>query len=253
MKSKQKLNTKVRIKKKHSKKLLVLPVLFFVIVAGISYVKYRDLRGARADTSDFADISSPQCDRLTPTRHNFGIVGLNGTQMNFASNPCLLAEIRKFRNYDIYVGANYPSAGCRARGAYRPYHCGTVAAEYNLQIIDFLRLRPGAIWIDVEDGTNGTIFGNSQYDNQLFLKGMRDRIRRDGRTVGFYSNQSNWTVITGNWRHDSWSWYATGRSSSSAARAYACNNRRTFGGGTNLYAQYVVGSVQTGQDWNVRC
>jgi len=251
MKSKQKKpKSKVKFKLKTPRLLIILPILLLLTGGLLFAYNAKKSRDAAADNAPFVDISSPQCGNLTSTRHNFGIVGLNGSQLNFNANSCLLREIAKFRNYDLYVGTNYPSAGCRARGAYTPYACGQEAAKYNLQIINFNRLRPGAIWIDVEENTAGNIFGNSQSDNTEFLRGMRDGMQRSGKLIGFYSNVGMWNTITGGWRHDRFTWYGTGRSTASGARSFC---RTSFGGGTNLYVQYVVGGVQNGQDWNVHC
>lgn len=228
--------------------------MILVLALGSFYaIRARRATNARAEArytrrSHFIDISSPQCDRLDSiNRRDFGIVGLNGTGLNYRVNPCLNREIAKFNHYDLYVGANYPSQGCRDRGITTPYACGSDVAAFDLYLIVYNHYHPGAIWIDIEENSEGNLFGSSQSDNREFIKGMRDKFRQNGRRVGVYSNSGMWSTITGNWHHDSMNWYATGRRNAGDARRY-CNNG--FGGeSNNVYVQYVNGN----QDHNEGC
>lgn len=225
-------------------KLLVLLALVFVL-GGYTY--FRVSRAATPYTN-FVDISSPQCSSLEGKKfQQFGIVGLNGTYMNFGTNPCLLNEVRLFAAYDLYVGANYPSGPC---GNISPYDCGRKAGQYNLDVIRWYSLRPTKLWIDVETGPG--IPWSTPANNWNFLSGMHS-VLKTKYAVGFYSNQNMWQQVTGNIdlsqkiTGGSLNWYATGRTNEAEARSF-CNVR--FGNSLNQYVQYVYANKV---DFNVAC
>lgn len=223
-----------------------------LIVVGIATVlgRYAYFRISRAATpyTNFLDISSPQCNSLAGKQfQQFGIVGLNGTYMNFGTNPCLMQEVSLFANYDLYVGANYPSGPC---GNISAYDCGRKAGQHNLDLIRWFSLRPTKLWIDVETGPG--IPWSTPANNWSFLLGMYDTMKPK-YTVGFYSNQNMWQQITGGIdlsqkaTSGTWNWYATGRTSAADAKAY-CGVR--FGNAPNQYVQYVLNNTW---DMNVAC
>ncbi len=193
-------------------------------------------------TRSFIDISSPQCGSLARIgNYTYGIVGLNGTWMNFGINGCVGAEVSHFRTYDLYVGANYPSSECRNLS---PYDCGRKAASFDLGLISMNRLRPRMLWIDVETG-RGIPWSNTG-SNWSFLRGLEDGLRRGNYSIGYYSTDGMWRSVTGGQRVSNSVWYATGKNNARDAKA-SCN--KSFGGRRPTYVQYI----QNGLDTNVRC
>ncbi len=227
----------------------ILTAVCVIAAVGYFVVQYSFAGGKTAKQYDtkgvpFIDISSPQCGRLNSIgNYNYGIVGLNGTYMNFGINPCLNAETRHFRTYDVYVGANYPSSQCPR--SMSPYDCGRKAASFNLGVINNIaRINPRAFWIDVESGHG--IPWSTQVNNRNFLKGLHDGMQRGLRFAGYYSTDQMWRQITGNMPFNGSAWYATGATNSRDAKA-KCG--KSFGGKKALYVQYVKYNL----DYNVRC
>lgn len=214
-----------------NKKLLGLVIVIAFIVVGGTILGLSNALVA----DDFVDISSPQCGNngIIGARNQFGIVGLNGTYMNFGTNACVVEQTRLFSSYDLYVGANYPSGHCAGISA---VDCGKKAAQHNLNLIKFLGLKPGRIWIDVETGPNIKWSSNTN-DNNAFLLGLYAGMYESYKTIGYYSNQSMWQSITGGAAlGGAGNWYATGRTNPTDALTY-CN--LTFGGAPTTYVQYV--------------
>ncbi len=191
----------------------------------------------------FIDISEPQCGRLKSIgRYNYGIVGLNGVRMAFAKNPCLKKELRHFKTYGLYVGANYPSRHCSAK--LTPYQCGQKAGKYDLKLMR--NLSPDSIWIDVESGPG--IPWSTPANNSAFVSGLYNTLKPRATTVGFYSNKSFWKEIMGNQTYaNAVNWYAFG-SKNGHTTDYLCKSEQ-FGGGTNVYVQWVENNL----DHNASC
>lgn len=225
---------------------IMLPLLVVMLFAiGGTYMLVAGKAKSRNNT--FIDISSPQCKRLKSIgRRDFGIVGLNGTELAFAKNKCLTKEVRLFDAYDVYVGTNYPSAHCSA--SLTPYKCGLKAAKYNLKLAKKYNLHPGAYWIDVEPGER--VPWSTPENNVGFIRGMYDGLRKEASMVGYYSNKELWNQVTGGMKSKAPNWYAAGKKvelrDGQAVRDF-CD--RSFSGGPTIYVQYVKNDL----DYNLVC
>ncbi len=230
--------------------------LFFVVVfsvAGVTYLVASHADPITASTS-VLDVSSPQCGVLGSIgHHNFGIVGVNSTAADFSSNPCLASEVHHFSGYSLYTAANYPSSYCLSHGIRDPLSCGRHAASFAMGHAGATGVSRNAAgwWVDVE--TQGG-WGGNQGANQQFLLGMWEQLSTSGKTVGFYSTQSQWSHIVGNWRSNhSPTWYATGIKSTSTPRGITGYCRNRFTQGSIKYVQYINTGRGGGIDVNVRC
>jgi hypothetical protein len=220
-------------------------VLLLVVTVIAVFGAYRIQSSHAASRVTFIDISEPQClhKQYKKLPHgDFGIVGLNGTVLDFRRNPCLTSELHKFNSYDLYIGMNYPSAGCSSNLS--PYKCGIKAAKYNLSLMK--NMHPTALWIDIEDGPG--IQWSRVSKNNDFVSGMYNTLKKKGVPVGFYSNEMYWKRIMGNKRFDNQiNWYAVGDRGDHTIE-YLCNNN-SFAGGTNVYVQYLIDNL----DHNASC
>lgn len=184
----------------------IAPLLVVAVVAAIG--TYLIVSSNAYSSKPFIDISSPQCGARMKQipKQEYGIVGLNGTRMAFATNPCWKSQVKRFKSYDLYLGANYPSAHCSSK--LTPYKCGQKAARYDL--VKAKNHSPGAYWIDVESGPG--IPWSTQANNLSYIKGMYDELRAKGKQVGIYSNAKFWDEITGGGRLEGSPaiWYAAG-------------------------------------------
>lgn len=220
--------------------LLVFSVVIMAIVGAYFVV------GSHADPqkTSFIDISSPQCGHTggLGTRH-FGIVGLNGTRLDFNRNACLNTELKHFSSYGLYVGSNYPSVHCSSRLS--PTQCGRKAALYDLHLA--AHLHPVSWWIDVETGPD--IPWSTPQNNTAFLRGMYDELKTSGLPVGFYSTQDLWNQITGGAHFNTLNWYATGHHGNLTKSSFRSYCAKSFGGGNNVYVQFIIGSI----DYDVPC
>jgi len=227
---------------------LVIPIVIAIAASGYLIINSSfagtKVARIREDRTPFIDISSPQCSRLNSIGYyNYGIVGLNGTYMNFGINPCLNAEVKHFRSYDVYVGANYPSHQCPRNMS--AYNCGRKAASFNLGVINNIaRIRPRAFWVDVESGP--AIPWSTQTNNRAFLNGLREGMQRGLSFAGYYSNESMWNQITGNMQFSGAAWYATGAGNAKDAQKKCTKG---FGGKRAYYVQYIKSNL----DHNTRC
>jgi hypothetical protein len=223
---------------------ILLPLVVVLLIAiGGTYM----LVSSQARSTAFIDISSPQCGSMRSIGHySFGIIGLNGTKLNFASNPCAGEQIKRFSQHDFYVGANYPSKSCSSK--LTPRQCGIKAAQYDLKLASRYR-GAGAYWIDVESGPGIPWSTNS--NNVSFLRGMYDTLKAHSSLVGFYSNDYYWSQITGNTKifRNAPLWYAAGQKSQLGSRSVSSFCRESFGGGKVLYVQYVSNNL----DHNITC
>jgi hypothetical protein len=191
----------------HVDLLIILVVLAAISLVGIhTYHHVFPTVQASSGNASIIDISSPQCNGSKVIsgigKHSFGIVGLNGTGLDFALNPCLKSEVALFYAYDLYVGTNYPSADCPS--SLSAYKCGVKAADFDLWIIS-ASLHPSGLWIDVESGSG--IPWSSQANNRAFLNGLYNTLSSN-YVVGYYSNYYGWNSITGNMKINSSIWYA---------------------------------------------
>ena len=197
----------------------------------------------------FIDISSPQCNSLATIGHqDFGIVGLNGTKLDFETNPCLSQELSLFNNYSLYVGSNYPSNKCPS--TISPYQCGQLAGQYDVQAIANAKItKKNEIWIDVEGlpGSGDIPWSKNPVENQGFLLGMYTQLTNAGYPVGFYSNSGYWSAVTSNTKHTMANWYPIGPGTVTQALNNCTSN--TFAGAKNIFIQYVENNI----DHNVSC
>jgi hypothetical protein len=229
-------------------------LLFFVAILGGIVGTYFIVAGhANPVSSQFIDVSEPQCDVLTKIgHHDYGIVGLNGTKLDFAVNPCVRQEVKHFDTYDLYVGTNYPSAHCSEK--LTAYACGVKAGKFDLKVASKYNLRPGAWWIDVEAGQG--ISWTDTHSNTMFLKGMAVALRKNSAPVGYYSNKSHWAQITGNARLKGPKWYAAGEKNKlSAGQSVHDFCKLKLGGNRPIYVQFVKndGGLDDKLDYNITC
>ncbi|MDL2363187.1 MAG: hypothetical protein QFB86_02270 [Patescibacteria group bacterium] len=223
----------------------LLPMVV-VITAALGGVYF--MVASHADSNDpFIDISSPQCNDLKQIPHqDRGVVGINGTELAFAKNPCLRRETRKFDSYSLYVGTNYPSAHCPS--SMTPRQCGKKAGKYNVKLARSLSF--GKWWIDVEKG-DGITWSPNQQDNVEFLQGMIDAMDNSTHPVGFYTTPEHWRSIVGDAGFQREMWYATGQHSADAARRY-CN--KSIGHNHTFMVQYVISQYGLAElDKSVHC
>ena len=232
--SKRRKTSLVQKAKAHRKITAALAVCLIALV-GVLLMRF----SSAAVYDNVPDISSPQCGNngIVNGRRNFGIVGLNGTYMNFGTNPCVREQANLFLSYDVYVGANYPSSHCAGKSAFA---CGQAAAQHNLNLMSFLALKPTRVWIDVETGPK-IKWSSDKNQNNAFFFFFYSGINAQHALIGHYSNQQMCQSITrGANLGGSGNWYATGRTNPTDALAY-CGMQ--FGGAANIYVQYIENGV----------
>ena len=229
--------------------LLAIAVVIMVAIAGIGYMVASHADPTNAHVG-FIDISSPQCIHGSSStivsgygHYRFGIVGLNGTGLEFRSNPCLHNELSHFDSYALYVGTNYPSPSCPGLN---PYQCGQKAGQDDIN--KMAGLHPSSVWIDVEPGINVT-WSHNPTNNAQFLIGMYNKLHAGQHAyVGFYSNHNLWQEVAANKIHlNTYLWYAAG-----VTNNWQASCRANFGGDSKvLYVQYE--KVLYGQDYDRQC
>lgn len=168
------------------------------------------------------DVSYPQCGSALPASGSFGIVGVtNG--LAFSANPCLASQWQwaaaqpsspalyttpanpapTSSHYWPTSGASDPALCVDATSTTDPgcaYDYGWHAAA------DALSTATAAVgagasrapwWLDVETGNT---YNGDGVSNAADLQGMIDYLRGHGvPSVGFYSTDYQWNVITGGW------------------------------------------------------
>ena len=160
------------------------------------------------------DVSYPQCDTGMPSGSAFMIIGLNGGRP-FTLNPCFFDQYlgASPRPHAIYINTAYPlvlanrlttACGNTAprgldSGATSAWVIGCSEAEADLAAVNTLprELRPSEWWLDVEVGN---AWDDNQVANQWVIRGVIDRLQRDGLAVGIYSAVFMWNqVVSEGW------------------------------------------------------
>jgi len=163
------------------------------------------------------DVSYPQCRKMPPSQHAFGIVGVNDGRAD-TTNPCLAAEIAWARNssgatrqpkVSFYVNTGDPGNlkvtdwpannydPISGRGVADPYGAcagrddracawqfGRNMAELDARTRGISRPGRYRWWLDVETITS---WESSTRNNRADLEGMVAYFHRIGITVGIYS------------------------------------------------------------------
>ncbi len=230
------------------------------------------IRAARGSTAGY-DISWPQCGRSYPANPAFGIVGVNAGIV-FSPNPCLASELAWAggASAQLYANTGNPGPALSTHwpvGQTNPKGCATsnpdtadcaydygynaAADSYGDAVAAFKTLglaqspAGSAWWFDVETSNS---WRTDVSLNVAALSGAVDYLRTVAKvaTIGFYSTQYQWNVITSG--TDAFlankSWVAGARSARGAAAD--CVGTGFTGGGVAL-AQYPSG----GFDADLRC
>ncbi len=229
--------------------------------------------GPEATTSEIGyDISWPQCGAPYPSNPAFGIVGVNAGIV-FSPNPCLASELvwAGGARAGLYANTGNPGPALSKHwpvGQTSPRICDPANTDtadcaydygYNAAADSFsdaaaafnalgLTESPASSswWLDVETQNS---WRSDVALNVASLQGATRYLSSVGvATIGFYSTQYQWNIITGgtNAFAGNASWVA-GASDAGAATAN-CAGRGFTGGGVAL-AQFVVDSF----DANVSC
>ena len=235
-----------------------LVVVLFVAIFAVAGVGY--LVASHADpitaNSSVIDVSWPQCEELGSIGyHRFGMVGVTGTKDAFSGNQCLSSMVHHFSQYSLYVVGNYPSKYCSDHNISNAQKCGQNAASNALGHASITGVKNGAAgwWIDTEIPKPGSHqWGGNQAANRAYLLGMWQVLASTGKTVGFYSTPSQWQQITGGWRNNSPTWYATGKYSTTTPniRGYC---HQSFTRSSVKWVQYINTSHSGGIDIDIRC
>lgn len=207
------------------------------------------------------DISWPQCraqggvQPMPPISAGGVVIGLTNGKP-FTRNACLADQAAWARANGIpmqtYTMAAYPTAAQLTRyGSGGPWQATTPAgrlrnvgyaeARYALTTLSDAGLRPGMVWIDVEElsrqpwpGGSATARAGNRYVVEGLIRGLRDA----GKSFGIYANRPTRTNILGAW----WlpgvpAWAAVGGRGATVAKT-ACSGAGLFGGRV-LLAQWT--------------
>jgi hypothetical protein len=234
-----------------------LPKLSAVIVIAIMGVLLPFSGVAHADIVDTSDnaCASPGSTHVSSSLgyHHVGIVGVNGTGLDWAKNSCLAAELSHFNLYALYVGTNYPSAGCHTRPSRaNAYNCGYSLGLFDVAYASSQGAHTDTWYLDVEQGP-GITWSTHSLDS-AFLWGLEDALQARGvARLGFYSTAQQWQNITGNWHSGNDAWYATGSNGVPPTSTIRQVCHTHFTGGPVVLYQYIVGGVSGGLDYNGAC
>lgn len=248
-------------------------VLSLALVAAFTLAPFtRDVAAASSDSTIGYDVSWPQCGGAYPAGSAFGIVGVN-KGIVFSPNPCLASEISWAGGARTALYANTGNPGPALSkhwplGQTSPRFCdaanpdtadcafdygyNAAADSYADAVAAFSSLgitvspSASAWWLDVETGNS---WRSDVLLNTAALAGEVEYLTSAGvGTIGFYSTQYQWNVITGGTSdfaaHPSW---VAGAPDEQAALSN-CAGAGFTGGGVAL-AQFPSG----GFDANVRC
>lgn len=212
---------------------------YFIVAGHAQSVRQRHMARQAVTLPGMVDISSPQCGSLKSIGHyNYGIVGLNGTRLDFAINSCVTSEVKHFNSYSLYVGTNYPSAHCSKKLS--AYQCGQKAGQFDIKAAQSRHLETKAWWLDVE--TNSGVPWSTPSQNTAFLHGLFDTLQSLPGTnfIGLYSTTDMWNQITGGARFaSSANWYPIGPSRTPSNDTIQSYCRKSFSGiPHNTYVQY---------------
>ncbi len=195
-----------------------------------------------------SDVSWPNCG-ATPPNTNWGIIGVTDGLV-FSGNPCVHQEASWFNYYGLYMNTGYPGLSYAKKYALYPLNCsshnklclaynfGYNAGTFALKYASLEEVHSNIWWLDVETVNSWT---SSTSQNRAALEGMYNAIRANTllTTIGFYSDKTQWSVITGKWQNTTPNWVATGSSELSDAVS-ACVGQN-FTGGPTLLTQYTQG------------
>jgi len=210
-----------------------------------------------ADTIDVSnnDCASPGSSQTESSlgHFNVGIVSVSGNLGDWDKNSCLRSEISHFDKYALYVDTNYPSAGCHT-GTTRTdaYNCGYSLGLFDVGYAASQGAHSNVWWLDVEQP--GVQFASTYSKNSVFLYGLSSALQTRGVTdLGYYSTSLQWDGITGGWHSGNNAWYATGEHGSPPSSIINNDCHNDFTGGPVVYYQYIVGSTQSGLDYDGNC
>ncbi|QSB23294.1 glycoside hydrolase family 25 domain-containing protein [Curtobacterium sp. 24E2] len=226
-----------------------------VVAAGVAVAGPSSTASA-AVTPLGVDISWPQCGRQVPTDQAFGIVGVNGSLGN-TTNPCLAEQLAwagrsvegsaqpKTQLYVLFANPGLTASVWPTSNSYQgtvptnPFgKCVTKGGKKQVTLAcsfmygyargyDDVKSRgvanPSAYrwWLDVETGLS---YQRDTAQNRAAMQGMIVGLKAGGvRTIGIYSNGSQWKTIAGTVKSSSplrgrSNWIAIGKGTITKAR-----------------------------------
>jgi len=213
-----------------------------LIIVGAALIKPQPIIDA------YVDVSWPNCQIMAKNYYQEGIVGVTGG-LDFHINHCLNKEVTQLSDYYLYVNSGYPGANYRKNLQVVPLKCqpnenscfaynyGYNAALYAINYADLQNAHSRMWWIDVETDNSWTNNGKINADS---LKGMISAIKSHVflAQIGIYSDETQWDVITGQWKNNLPVWVATGGYNLGVAQAACLEN--SFTGGPVLLSQYTL-------------
>jgi len=215
-----------------------------VIIAGIVAVP----SGAHADNGPLPgsfgyDISYPQCPSNLPGGTvGFAIIGVNGGRA-MTENRCLSSQLAWARKGDVapavYVNTNsppqsYSSALCSTSdNVCRAHQYGRQAAQYALTYVGKHSPAVDRYWLDVE--TMNT-WSPDTVENAAVLRGMIEVLTAEGKTVGIYSTNYQFTRIAGRYSPGLDNWVPRPEARRETAGDF-CRSSPSFGGGRVVMIQ----------------
>jgi hypothetical protein len=207
------------------------------------------------------DVSWPQCGVTLPDlKLDFAVVGLTHGHAGSVS-PCFADQVHWARaqklDLALYVVPSSPNAatlakadrlgGCKVAVANcRAFHAGVVQARHALRAARQVEVTSRSWWLDIEESSYGTLWGNDTTANVAVLKGWVSTLRKAHVNVGVYSTGGYWSMITDDWQAGLPQWVAVGLAVIDAARG-ACD--RAFTTGPVVMTQWLTGPY----DGNLLC
>jgi hypothetical protein len=227
-------------------------VLFSLIITLVSSSSASALSPfTRGTTGIDASWPKQNCDLVQKSRPAaaFGIIGVNHG-LDFTYNNCLSQEAGTFgNNYSLYLNTGYPGISYSLKYQSYPRHCSEFSnqclaynygyndAKLSIKYADLNNAHATNWWLDVETDNSWT---DNPFVNVSELQGTIAAIKQYTffSTIGFYSLQDQWFILTGDWDNDYFAWTATGADNKAAA-VEACREP-SFTGGKLLLAQYTL-------------
>ncbi len=203
------------------------------------------------------DVSWPNCNATTPSKPNYGIVGVSdGT--GYSQNPCLAKEAKWFPLINLYVNTgwydqsvhlnpNSPKVCAVGDNNCLAYNYGYNAGLYALNDATSQNVHATTWWLDVETANT---WNADVVQNQNSLQGEHDALLANGvTTVGVYSTTAQWKSVTGGWINHWPSWGATTWTTAKGALTYCIGHQ--FTGGPSYFMQFKP--KKPGFDQDVAC
>lgn len=233
------------------------------------------------------DISWPQCpagsgtaipgtsygtgygNPMPPTTTDFVIIGLTDG-LPFYRNHCLASQVQFVDTFGLRTGAytmagyptsaqlsRYGDAGPRTGTTLtdRLFNTGYAMAAFDLASMRAVGLSVPFVWIDVETRSKAPTPpnwpSNTTTNNRAVLAGIAAGFANAGLGTGWYSVQTSWKAITGNWLDKTPMWKAGNYDDTLTgyARARSICSTSPLNGGPIWAAQAVSGS----SDLDVTC